>query len=419
MSTKILMFGWEFPPYNSGGLGPACLGITKSLVKLGVDVTFVLPRVLDIPKQTTKFVFAPHETDEKYNITLEEINSPLNPYLTSESYLSVLEASSNRYIYASNLEEEVDRYSKVVGQIVAGREFDLIHAHDWLTFPAALEAKRLSQKPLILHIHSTEFDRTGSKGNERIYNIEKEAMEKADKIITVSIHTKNVIIKHYGIDPNKIVPVHNGIDPIDHLNQPDLSDIEANQLNQNLVKLKQNGYNLVLFVGRLTYQKGVEYLLKAAQKVIQFQPQTLFIIAGTGDMERYLIHLSAELGISDKVIFSGFARGENLKVLYSLADVFVMPSISEPFGLVGLESLLNHTPVILSKSSGIAEVLQNALKVDFWDTDETANLIVSVLEHDSLRFTLTELGHQEAQNVTWDKAGIKINMLYGEMMGVG
>ena len=431
MTTKVLMFGWEFPPHNTGGLGPACLGITKSLAKLGVDLTFVLPKKLDYGVTSTKMLFAPDTLKtilpnqipdlENLNVEVVAVNSLLWPYAEPQSYLNTLAAfpnsnSSITQIYAPNLEAEVQRYALMVNQVLQDQEFDIIHAHDWLTFPAALKAKQISQKPLVVHIHSTEFDRSGSTGNNRIFEIEKQAMQAADRVITVSEHTKRVVIEHYQIDPDKIVAIHNGVELIPLLDTNSDINQQNASLKQSLEHFKQNGYDLVLFVGRLTYQKGVEYLLKAAQKALQFNPKTIFIIAGSGDMENHLIHLSASLGISDKVIFTGFLRGTNLDTLYKMADLFVMPSISEPFGLVGLESLLNQTPVIFSKTSGVGEVIQNALKVDFWDVDAFASMIVSVLDHDSLKQTLTSFGHAEAKSATWDKAGEKIKNLYNLML---
>lgn len=430
-ATKVLMFGWEFPPHNTGGLGPACLGMTQALAKLGINLTFVLPRKLDYGVSNTNFLYAPDslttvlpdepiEDLQNLSINVVAINSALWPYAEPQSYLDNYSnftgnaRAGQQILYAPNLEAEVQRYALVVNQVLDGQIFDIIHAHDWLTFPAAMRAQRITQKPLVVHIHSTEIDRSGNHGNSRIFEIEKAGMEAADQVITVSEHTKDVVMKYYGISGDKIVAIHNGPTPLlDISNQSEANHLK---LKQSLEHFKQNGYNLVLFVGRLTHQKGVEYLLKAAQKVSQFQPKTIFVIAGSGDMSNYLIHLSALLGISDKVIFPGFVRGQELEALYQMCDLFVMPSVSEPFGLVGLESILNRTPIIISKTSGVGEIIQNALKVDFWDVDETANLIVSVLDNNSLKQTLTNFGYHEAQTITWDKAGVKIQNLYNHIL---
>jgi glycogen synthase len=424
---KVLMFGWEFPPHINGGLGVACLGLTKAIAMAGDDITFVLPKVMEVATNegidTSHFVFDGatfhpelERGDEEVKIKMHHFDSILTPYLTSELYKEEFTTIVNkksfhnnngRPVYAANLVEEVYRYADVVDKIQDLQSFDMIHCHDWLTVPPALKAKEITGKPLVIHIHATEFDRTGGWINKQIFEIEKLGMQNADQIIAVSEYTKNSIVEHYDIDPNKITVVHNGIDYDYHK-----SDDDKNPFSQRLMALKNAGYQLVLFTGRLTFQKGVDYLLDAAKKALSYNHKTLFIIVGSGDMEQKLIHQAVDLKIADRVVFTGFMKGDQLKSLYQMADLFIMPSVSEPFGLVALESAVNNTPVIISKQSGVSEVFKNSLKVDFWDTDEMANHIVGVLEYESLRNVLTTLAHAEAKQLSWHKSAKKIKHLY-------
>jgi len=398
------MFGWEFPPHNSGGLGTACFGLTRALADEGTDIIFVLPKKIgDVRSGRMRVLFADTATGAG-TITFTEVESALVPYATSESYM--LSGSENgdiiRNLYSRTLLGEVKNYALRARQIARKEQFDIIHAHDWLAFLAGIEAKKVSGKPLILHVHATEFDRTGGQGvNSDVYDIEKSSMEYADHIIAVSNYTKQQIVRQYGIPSEKITVVHNGIDP----------DFRYNVIPR-LQKIKKQKNKIVLFVGRITIQKGPEYFVRAAKKVLERYPNALFIVSGSGDMERQMMTEGAYLGISDRVIFTGFLRGDDLIALYQAADLFVMPSVSEPFGITPLESIINGTPVIVSKQSGVSEVLSHALKVDFWDTDEMANKILSVLQNDSLKETLRENGHKEIKKVNWNSAAKKCVAVY-------
>jgi len=397
------MFGWEFPPHNSGGLGTACMGLTKALAKEGVNVTFVLPKKVDVNSNFMNILFA----DSK-NVQFRGIETILSPYITPNSYSKALkQAESSHRILAKTLVEEVYRYGIEARKIAKSEDFDVIHAHDWLSFPAGIEAKKISGKPLVVHVHATEFDRTGGQGaNTSVYEIEKMGMEQADRVVAVSNFTKQKIMKHYNIDPEKISVVHNGIEA---------DDWRHGELSEQLKTLKRRGRKIVLFLGRITIQKGPEYFIRAAKKVLDYEPDTIFVMSGSGDMQGQIMKEVAHLGIGDKVLFPGFLRGEELKSMYRAADLYIMPSVSEPFGITPLESMISGVPVIISRQSGVSEVLTHALKVDFWDTDELANKIVGVLRSDVLKKTMDENGRIEIKTINWDKAAQKCVDIYREI----
>lgn len=394
------MFGWEFPPYNSGGLGVACKGLAQALVEQKVRVVLVLPKKMPYPSCALKIIFA----DESDGLAVKAVNSLLTAYATSASY-DYLAARAARNFYGSSLFEEVMRYAHQAAKIVLAEEFDLIHSHDWLSFPAGLAAQKISGKPMIVHIHATEFDRTGGNNpNQRVYEIEKEGMEKAQAIIAVSNFTKNKIIQHYGIEPRKINVVYNAVAR---------DEFPLGDEIENLALLKKQGKRFVLFVGRITLQKGPDYFLRAAKRVLEINPNVRFIMVGSGDLERQCLEEAAWLGISDKVFFTGFLeRGQELAKLYKLADLYVLPSVSEPFGITVLEALSQGIPVLISKQAGVGEMLSHCLKVDFWDIDEMANKILAVLGHCSLRETLQENGSQELQKFSWEKSARKCLDIY-------
>jgi len=384
---KVLMFGWEFPPHNSGGLGVACQGLARALSENGVSLTFVLPKRFGSPRESFKFVFADIPDCHVYSV-----NTFLMPYQTEASYKNFLR--ENGYIYGGGLFEEVERYSLEALKIAKRESFDIIHAHDWLSFGAGIAAKRVSGKPLIAHVHATEIDRTAGNPDPEIFKREREGIISADKVFSVSEFTKKMLVRDYGVNGEKIKVVHNGLD---QKSVPSGADAA-------LVKLKQSGYQVVLFAGRITVMKGVDYLVKAAKRVVEYAPRVLFVIAGSGDMEEQIMQEVAALGLSKNFIFTGFLRGEELSRVYNAADLFVSPSVSEPFGLTSLEALAHGTPVIMSKQSGASEVLTHAMKVDYWDTEALADKILSVLEHGSLREVLTANGQRDAFACSWDKA---------------
>lgn len=404
MNATVLMFGWEFPPYNSGGLGVACQGLTKALASRGVNVTFVLPRKLDIQSPLLRVLFA-----DSGNVRLEAVDALLMPYLDQASYNGIKTGLGHAGLrYGGNLFEEVERYARYSAEIIRQEKFDIIHAHDWLTFPAGIKAKTLKRKKLIAHIHSTEFDRTGGLNlNQAVYEVERAGLEQADRVVAVSNFTKNIVTRHYGINPDKVTVVYNGID---------LEDYAASNVRSGLEALKKKGNKIVLFAGRITLQKGPDYFLKMAKKVLEVNPKVYFVMTGTGDLEKQTIHQAISLGISDKVIFTGFVRGEELKELYRGADLFVLPSVSEPFGIAVLEAVACNAPVLISKQSGVSEVLSHALKSDFWDIDDMADKILSALALSNLHSMLRQNSSEEVKSLTWHHAASQIASLYSHLI---
>ena len=396
---RVLMFGWEFPPYISGGLGTACFGLTKQLAQKKIGITFVLPKIKgESQVQTAGDVrivsgesFFTQEIEEFKNTSnhLEKeivFNSPLRPYLNNQTYQEGLEKicsmendssiqsrSHNHSIdftgdYGENLLSEVTRFALVGGYLAQKETFDVIHAHDWMTFLAGIEAKKQSNKPLVIHVHATEIDRSGESYNPDIFNLEKHGMENADKIIAVSNRTKEIIVTHYNIDPHKISVVHNGVD---------LEDIY--QYDKSKSPFKND--KIVLFLGRITMQKGPDYFIEAANLVLNKINNVRFVMAGSGDMTRKMIEKMADFRIADRFHFTGFLGKNDRERLYAMSDLYVMPSVSEPFGITPLEAMRYNIPVIISKQSGVAEILPNAIKVDFWDIDKLASTIINILEN--------------------------------------
>ena len=331
------------------------------------------------------------------------INSTLKPYVDSQSYINSMSSqNAGGGMYGNTLIEEVNRYGELAREVAKQEDFDVIHAHDWLTMKAGIAAKEVSKKPLIVHIHATEFDRTGGNNNQMIYDIEREGIQAADIVVTVSQWTKDKVVEHYGADPNKVRVVHNALN-------------FENYTIENVYRMKKDNKKIVLFVGRITIQKGPDYFVDAAKKVIEKEPDAVFVFAGSGDMERQMIEKAASLGIGDKVLFAGFLRGDDLVEAFKMADVFVMPSVSEPFGLVPLESMSCGTPAIISHQSGVSEIISHCLKIDFWDVDDMASKIVSVLHYSALREELAKNGIEEVKGITWDKPAQKCIDIYNEL----
>jgi glycogen(starch) synthase len=391
---KILMLGWELPPHNSGGLGVACYGLCEALSKQNVDIEFVLPY------------------HDEHNIDFMKI-TPAHPQGAHVLQTSAGAYDSYKYIHPDGREEWLDIFSQqqvfehAVAKLAQTREYDIIHAHDWLTFRAALRAKQARDVPLILHVHSVERDRAGGgDGNPLVREIEETAMLLADTVIAVSQLTKDAIVAEYGIPADKIQVVHNSINP--HT----LAALDDTNAYHYLTAMKNRGYKVVVSVGRLTVQKGLPNLLHAAKLVVEREPKTLFLIVGSGDQYHELIELAADLGIARNVIFTGFQRGKAWRDAFAGANLFVMPSVSEPFGLTPLESIGFGTPALISKQSGVSEVLVNCLKVDFWDVHEMANQITAVVQHHALEEELQHNAARELQTFSWGKAASKVNDLY-------
>ncbi len=424
------MFGWEFPPHIAGGLGTACYGMTRGLARNDVEVIFVMPKASgDEDERFVKVVNA-SDVEALYGdvssgaediikkMTFIHIDSNMVPYISPEEFESyhdeyqktgqkVWETGdvwSQRYTfsgkYGANLMEEVARYAIVAAQVAKDLEgqFDVIHAHDWLTYYAGIAAKRVSGKPLVVHMHATSFDR-GSVDNidTRVYEIERAGMAAADRVIAVSNLTRNIIIEKYNIPANRVVTVHNAVR---------FTDKEG--------KLPERGVSdkIVTFLGRITYQKGPDYFVEAAAKVLKRVPNVRFVMAGSGDMMNHVIRRVARLGIADRFHFTGFLRGDDVDKMFQLSDVYVMPSVSEPFGISPLEAMRSNVPVIISKQSGVAEVLDYAVKVDYWDVDAMADAIYGLISYPSLNKMFSEKGLEEVTRLKWNNAAAKIKDVY-------
>lgn len=422
------MFGWEFPPHIAGGLGTACYGMTRGLARNGVEVVFVMPRAYgDEDQRFVRVVNASdvetigtrdHEFSEELleKVSFIHIDSNMLPYISPEEYAAYhdefvrsgrthewTDVWKQRYTfsgkYGANLMEEVARYAMVAAQVAKDLEgqFDVIHAHDWLTYFAGIAAKRVSGKPLVVHMHATEFDRSGENINRRVYAIEKAGMQAADRVIAVSELTRRIVISKYGIPAEKVVTVHNAVR---------FGESEE-AVPERAVKDK-----VVTFLGRITYQKGPDYFVEAAAKVLQRVPDVRFVMAGSGDLMNHVVRRVAQLGIADRFHFTGFLKGGEVQRMFRLSDVYVMPSVSEPFGISPLEAMRSGVPVIISRQSGVAEVLDYAIKVNYWDVDALADAIYGLLTYPALGRMFASKGLEEVTGLKWTNAAAKIKTVY-------
>lgn len=425
---RVLMFGWEFPPHISGGLGTACYGLTRGMVMQHLDVIFVVPKMYgDEVQEDLSLISAEDvpvtilEKDVQYyhdHFKYIEVSSAMVPYMDPEEYRRVHESTSTSSTsedairwnqkmsfqggYKGDLLGEVARYA-LIGTSLGHREtFDLIHAHDWLTYPAGIAAKNASGKPLVIHVHATEYDRSGENVNTEVYQIEKMGMKAADLVITVSNLTRNIVVDRYGIDPDKVFTVHNAVD-----------FSEGDSLGE--IK-RYTPEKIVTFLGRITYQKGPEYFIEAAKKVLEREPNVRFVMAGSGDMMNKMIRRVAELGISMNFHFTGFLKGDDVPTMFRMSDVYVMPSVSEPFGISPLEAMRSNVPVIISKQSGVAEILDHAIKVDFWDVDAIADAIYAILKYPALTKTFKKHGQDEVHTLKWENAAHEVKKLYEKLL---
>ena len=440
--SRVLMFGWEFPPFIRGGLGTACFGLTTSMKKLGTEVHFVLPTfgkhemtVSEIPLINASEVEIPNrviinEEIIQKNKRLYEIFSQvthvdtlLKPYMTEETYQEELlrrkveEESETKETkthqsghntkfsfngnYGPNLKEEVYRLGYVGYSLGLQGDFDLIHAHDWMTYPAGIAAKQSSGKPLVVHVHATEFDRSGEHVNQVVYDIERMGMHMADHIIAVSHRTKKIVTDRYGIHPDKVSVVHNGA-------------IENEDVELNLHRPFKE--KMVLFLGRITSQKGPVYFVEAANNVLKKKKNVRFIMAGDGDLMNKMVRRVAELKISDKFHFTGFLRGDALINIFKISDLFIMPSVSEPFGIVPIEAMRHEVPVIVSKQSGVAEILPDALKVDFWDVELLTKQILDILNNPAKTKKMIQKNNELVKDLSWDKPAERVLEVYERVL---
>jgi glycosyltransferase involved in cell wall biosynthesis len=423
------MFGWEFPPHISGGLGTACYGLTNGLSHFDdMDILFVVPKAFGDEDQSKLRLIGANdvvlgEQNIHYQELLEkiqflEVNSNIIPYTDPEEYFKLLEqdkTGQKQFVharfsgkleftggYGAGLFQEIANYAAVATELANTHDFDVIHSHDWLTYPAGMAAKEVSGKPLVVHVHATDFDRSGGNVNPGVYEMEKRGMEAADKIITVSNLTRNTVIHNYGIDPEKVVTVYNAVEPV------------VQQENINVKK----GFDekIVTFLGRITLQKGPEYFIEVAKKVLKKMDNVRFVMAGSGDMMIKMIWHAASLGIMDRFHFTGFLRGDDVYRMFSLTDVYVMPSVSEPFGISPLEAMQSNVPVIISRQSGVAEILKHAVKVDFWDIDAMADAIYGILNYEALSRTFKKFGKEEVEDLKWENSASKVREVYTTLL---
>lgn len=427
MPMKVLMFGWEFPPHISGGLGTASYGLTRGMSTIpGLDITFVVPKAFgDEDQSRMRLIGAGDISLDTSKIQISkllgqisyiEVNSNLVPYHSPEEYKKLINKPENRnkkFIhtnlggkivfsggYGKNLYDEIANYALVASQIALENDHDIIHAHDWLTYPAGIAAKNVSGKPLVIHVHATDFDRSGGSVNPTVFEIEKQGMQVADRIIAVSNLTRNTIIDKYGIEPAKVSTVYNAVEPLH---------------GKEKVAIKR-GINdkVVTFLGRVTLQKGPEYFIQAAEKVLRKMDNVRFVMAGSGEMLERMILWTAAMGITDRFHFTGFLKGDDVFRMFSISDVYVMPSVSEPFGISPLEAMQSNVPVIISNQSGVSEILKYAIKTDFWDVDAMADAIYGLLNYPSLSNMFIKYGKEEVDNMKWETSASRVYSIYNE-----
>ncbi|MFN8239144.1 MAG: glycosyltransferase family 4 protein [Bacteroidales bacterium] len=426
---RVLMFGWEFPPHISGGLGTASYGLTKGMTSMGdLDVIFVVPKAWGDEDQSVVRLVGANQVPvafkkihyQGFSRALEqiEVSSRIVPYTDPEDFWKLTRkevAGISTFIqtnpegkidfsgkYGNNLLEEIYKYSVVASVIAAENEFDIIHAHDWLAYPAGIAAMKVSGKPLVIHVHATDFDRSGGSVNPDVYRIEKEGMDAASKIITVSNLTRDIVINKYNIDPLKVETVYNAVEPVN--------------ISEDVQLKKGFDDKVVTFLGRITMQKGPEYFIEAANKVLKVMKNVRFVMAGSGDMMERMMRRAAALKITDRFHFTGFLRGNDVFTMLTMSDVYIMPSVSEPFGISPLEAMQSNVPVIISKQSGVAEILTHAVKVDFWDIDAMADAIYGILTYPALASEFIKNGKEEVISIKWENSARHVRSIYDEVV---
>jgi len=419
------MFGWEFPPHISGGLGTASYGLTRGLSHIpGLQVLFVVPKAYgDEDESSIRLIGANRIPVKQRQLELKhfkqkidyiEVDSKLVPYVAPEDFWKLsrhevsgtfkyLNINEQGYVnfsgkYGADLMQEIYNYALVANIIAQDYSFDIIHAHDWLTYPAGISAKEASGKPLVIHVHATDFDRSGGNVNPAVFEIEKRGMEAADKIITVSNLTRNIVIEKYGISPQKVVTVYNAVEPIEPV---------VKQALKKGVKDK-----IVTFLGRITMQKGPEYFIETAHLILKKMNNVRFVMAGSGDMMEKMIRRAAQLSIMDKFHFTGFLKGDEVFNMLAMSDIYVMPSVSEPFGISPLEAMQSNVPVLISHQSGVAEILTYAIKTNFWDIHAMADAIYGVLNYPALSKMFIKYGKKEVDSLKWENSAFQVKQVY-------
>ena len=422
---RVLMFGWEFPPHISGGLGTASYGLTKGMATLDdLEVIFVVPKAWGDEDQTKVRLVGANQVPVAYKkvfykgfrrpVERIEVSSKIVPYTDPEDFWKLVKsevAGYNFYVktnskgrvdfsgkYDSNLMDEIYKYSVVASVIADENEFDIIHAHDWLAYPAGIAAMEVSGKPLVIHVHATDFDRSGGSVNPDVYRIEKNGMDAASKIITVSNLTRDIVISKYNINPDKVETVYNAVEPV--------------KIAEKFILKKGFDEKVVTFLGRITMQKGPEYFIEAAYKVLQVMDNVRFVMAGSGDMMERMIRRAAALKITDRFHFTGFLKGADVFTMLDMSDVYIMPSVSEPFGISPLEAMQSNVPVIISKQSGVAEILTHAVKTDFWDIDAMADAIYGILNYPAMSNMFIKNGKEEVIRLKWDNSARHVRDIY-------
>jgi glycosyltransferase involved in cell wall biosynthesis len=419
------MFGWEFPPHISGGLGTASYGLTKGMATLDdLEVIFVVPKAWGDEDQSIVRLVGANKIPVafkkvlykgfRYPIEKIEVSSKIVPYTRPEDFWKVTNSEVSGYSlfvqtnskgtvdfsgrYDGSLMDEINKYAIVASVIADENEFDVIHAHDWLAYPAGMAAMEVSGKPLVIHVHATDFDRSGGSVNPDVYRIEKSGMDAASKIITVSNLTRDIVINKYNINPDKVETVYNAVEPV--------------KIAENLVIHKGFDEKVVTFLGRITMQKGPEYFIEAAYKVLKVMDNVRFVMAGSGDMMEKMMRRAAALKITDRFHFTGFLKGADVFTMLDMSDVYIMPSVSEPFGISPLEAMQSNVPVIISKQSGVAEILTHAVKTDFWDIDAMADAIYAILNYPALANMFIKNGKEEVIRLKWDNSARHVRDIY-------
>ena len=422
---RVLMFGWEFPPHISGGLGTASYGLTKGMATLDdLEVIFVVPKVWGDEDQSMVRLVGANQIPVAYKkvfykgfkrpVERIEVSSKIVPYTDPEDFWKMVNSEVSGYNfyvttnnegkvdfsgrYDTSLMDEIYKYSVVAAVIADENEFDIIHAHDWLAYPAGIAAMEVSGKPLVIHVHATDFDRSGGSVNPDVYRIEKNGMDAASKIITVSNLTRDIVINKYNINPDKVETVYNAVEPV--------------KVAEDCIIKKGFDEKVVTFLGRITMQKGPEYFIEAAYKVLQVMDNVRFVMAGSGDMMERMMRRTAALKITDRFHFTGFLKGADVFTMLDMSDVYIMPSVSEPFGISPLEAMQSNVPVIISKQSGVAEILTHAVKTDFWDIDAMADAIYGILNYPALSNMFIKNGKEEVISLKWDNSARHVRDIY-------
>ena len=426
---RVLMFGWEFPPHISGGLGTASYGLTKGMTSMSdMEVIFVVPKAWGDEDQSMVRLIGANRIpvafrevyykDSKKPIEKIEVSSKIVPYTDPEDFWKLTRSEALKYNifvqtneqgsidfsgrYDTNLLEEIYKYSIVASVIAEENDFDIIHAHDWLAYPAGIAAMEVSGKPLVIHVHATDFDRSGGNVNPDVYWIEKRGMDAASKIITVSNLTRDIVVNKYNIDPDKVETVYNAVEPV--------------VISEDIHIRKGFDEKIVTFLGRITLQKGPEYFIEAAYKVLQVMKNVRFVMAGSGDMMERMMRRAAALKITDRFHFTGFLRGNDVFSMLAMSDVYIMPSVSEPFGISPLEAMQSSVPVIISKQSGVAEILTHAVKADFWDIDAMADAIYGILTYPALSQMFIRNGREEVITIKWENSARHVRNVYEDVI---